>query len=122
MIIPDALTYKDCKPVFPEISTVFSLPSFRVETYVRIRKGVRGKYYLCRIFREVECINGYEPILAYKETMGRFIKDIYNCILFSKIDSKIVDTTGNPIFFLDEDQTPERERITTKTLFKHRGN
>jgi len=109
------------KKIFPQTDTVFIKDSFSnllsgVIYLTWLRKKYRGKYYLQCVIRRINYSTPVEVMTALRDQY-LFFSDIYNNLLFSKVDPKMMLISNGcerHAFELDTDQRSEEERLGIK--------
>lgn len=94
--------------------------TLELETYLRLKH--RGKYYLCRYWKEIK-IKRTEPNIAPVEVIS-FIEhlhiEVYRMLKLMRVDLKMVATCTDPpkpVFELDLDQISEEERLLPESNY-----
>lgn len=104
------LLEQDC-PTYPKINVVEDGEEMGIST--NLRHEHEGKWYLQR-FNQVAIIKNPEDKIEF---IQQFYSEVYRAILFGKVNLNIVFPPRYPgekerlAFVLDEDQTPELERM-----------
>lgn len=93
-------------PIFPIININREENSLEMLTYVR--KKHRGKYYLSKHYRSAYVPKGQNDFTA---AVSSFSRDIYLFQIFGKINPKLRNSKGYPVYLLDEEQKDEKERM-----------
>jgi len=105
------------RSIYPAISiNIFAYHdnSFRIvlESWLRKRKGLLGKYYLQKFYREIVLSDINELYIH----LNQLHAEVYKSIILGKVDLRLVFHTPFgvlvPAFVLDEDQRSEKERMS----------
>ncbi len=94
-------------PIYPHIVSTREKNTLVLET--NLRKKHRKKWYLWHFYRKAYVPEGNTD---YTAALSGFIRDIYLCQMFGKIDPKATYMNGDLVFKLDIDQEQtEKQRL-----------
>jgi hypothetical protein len=104
--------------IYPDYSAEEDTGYVRFDTMIRI-KGDDDKYYLTRVRRKLmnvdqdtdEYIPFTDPRKAYEDVSRQFFRDAYIASILMKVSIDVVFSNGDAVFFLDENQEDEFDRI-----------
>lgn len=90
--------------------------SVQFETYIRLK--YRGKYYLCKVYKDSVIKPGIERETEIMMLMKHFYSEVYRYQTMMKVDLKMVIPQpmgpDKPVFELDPDQSTEEERLNKR--------
>lgn len=99
------------KNIYPEIEVIRSGNTLKMRT--TLRKKHRGKWYLWNFERRAYVKEGEGNLSG---AISSFNRDIYLCMLFGKVDTKVRYSNGIKVYRLDEDQQDEKTRVKPTQL------
>jgi hypothetical protein len=86
----------------------------KISSYLRQKhNGIWYKVLFVRVITYNICL---DPLLAAKDAKDLLRKEVYNFMLFGKIDPKIKNNYDEPVFPEDEIQIEEDERLIKEGL------
>lgn len=107
--------YPDVK-VSLEVEVPNGSSGIQLETYIRLLH--EGQYYLCKCFRDNQIRGGINRDIDMISCIKQFYAEVYRHQQLMIVDLKMVMPQhmgpGKPVFELDSDQTPEKERLILK--------
>jgi len=92
-------------PIFPEVNIAISSGGIALST--SLRKEHDGVQYLQDFFKSMETHDRDQQI----RLIGTFYKEVYLAIVIGKVDTNTTDSSGEPLFHVDEDPRSEEHRI-----------
>jgi hypothetical protein len=93
-------------PIYPKISLKHTDTEEIIASTI-VRKEHKGKW-----FRQLIVQRSIIPIGGNaEELIERLISEVYKCLIFGKVDPKILRIDGSSLFELDTDQRSEAERL-----------
>ena len=97
---------KKHSPIYPQIQ-MKNTESEEIVAFTSIRKEHEGKWYLWLLVQRANIPIGGNA----EDLIERVMLHAYNMLILGKVDTKCTHLSGEPVFTLDPDQTPETERL-----------
>jgi hypothetical protein len=109
-ILMDNMTMKEL--VYPLIAVEQPMDSDELVLRTTLRKEHEGIWYKWKFVKRQTYYSSSPNVESLTELINRFHSEVYFALLLGIIDPKLLSMReGKPIFEVDDDQTPEIDRL-----------